>query len=101
MLSSHAGKINFDRSAIVAVWQKGRIIPGRDPNEYRLDMCGKTIRFAAYGHQNSYGWEIDHIVPLALGGGHELSNLQPLYWRNNRAKADTYPWHCQNGFCDQ
>ena len=41
-----------------------------------------------------YGWEVDHIVPLAKGGLHKLSNLQvvPTTW--NRVKGarncDTY-----------
>ena len=29
-----------------------------------------------------FGWEIDHIVPLADGGPDDLSNLTP-YWRAN------------------
>ena len=35
-----------------------------------------------------YGWDVDHIVPLAKGGLHKLSNLQvvPSSW--NRAKKD-------------
>jgi hypothetical protein len=31
---------------------------------------------------------------VALGGTHELSNLQPLHWANNLRKGDNYPWHC-------
>ena len=37
------------------------------------------------------GWEIDHIVPAARGGGDDLSNLQPSQWENNRRKGDDYP----------
>ena len=35
-----------------------------------------------------YTWEVDHIVPLAKGGLHKLSNLQvvPMAW--NRSKGD-------------
>ena len=35
-----------------------------------------------------YTWEVDHIVPLAKGGLHKLSNLQvvPMTW--NRSKGD-------------
>jgi len=35
--------------------------------------------------------EIDHIKPVAKGGGDELENLQPLYWKTNRAKSDSWP----------
>ena len=35
-----------------------------------------------------YVWEVDHILPLAKGGLHKLSNLQvvPMTW--NRSKGD-------------
>lgn len=80
-----------------AVWQKGQRIPGYDQAEWRQDSCGRAIRYSDHADTTSqYGWEIDHIVPKAKGGGDELSNLQPLYWENNRRKGDTYPWHCEN-----
>ena len=36
-------------------------------------------------------WEIDHIKSVAKGDGDELDNLQPLYWKTNRQKGDTWP----------
>lgn len=49
-----------------------------------------------YGNVNSeYGWEIDHIKPVAKFGTDDLDNLQPLQWKNNRGKSDNYPhWSC-------
>ncbi len=44
-----------------------------------------------HGQIVQYGWEIDHIKPVALGGSDDLSNLQPLQWENNRTKGDEYP----------
>ena len=41
-----------------------------------------------------FGWEIDHIKPVSKGGTDNLSNLQPLYWENNRSKGDKLDWKC-------
>ncbi|KUG25132.1 hypothetical protein ASZ90_005048 [hydrocarbon metagenome] len=41
-----------------------------------------------------YGWEIDHIIPLSLGGTDDIANLQPLHWENNRKKSDNLEWSC-------
>ena len=51
----------------------------------------------SYGDRSSpYGWEIDHIKPVAQGGSDELSNLQPLHWENNAHKSDNWPnWTCK------
>lgn len=77
------------------VWQKGRTIPGFDAGVWRHDTCGAVMRYNEHGNTNSeYGWEIDHIRPQAKGGQTTWDNLQPLNWKNNRAKSDTYPWSC-------
>ena len=84
----------FDEQTIEAVWQKGTPEPGL--TIYRKDKCSASIERQKYGKVEQYGWEIDHIKPVALGGGDELSNLQPLQWENNRHKSDSYPnWTCK------
>lgn len=83
---------SFDDATKLAVWNKGRIILGYSPNEFRRDACGATMSWYRYGDiNNPQGWEIDHIKPVSRGGGDELANLQPLQWENNRSKADSYP----------
>jgi hypothetical protein len=70
----------------LSVWAKGRPIANYDAGVWRYDHAGQPIRFADYGDRNSqYGWEIDHIVPIALGGGDHLDNLRPRHWRTNCA----------------
>lgn len=86
---------SFDQWTINTVWQKGQVVPGYDPNEYRKDRCGAWMRKASYGTTGDYGWEIDHAYPVSRGGTDDMSNLQPLHWRNNRGKGDDYPtWYC-------
>ena len=78
-----------------AVWRKGRMQSGYDPAQVRKDNCNKLIRRTDYGKQSTYGWEVDHIRPVASGGGDQPGNLQPLHWQNNRHKADNFPnWTC-------
>ena len=85
----------FAATTIGAVWNKGTVINGHDPKIWRRDICGHAMKLTDYGNTGSdYGWEVDHKIPVARGGNDLLTNLQPLYWGNNRKKSDTYPWNC-------
>ena len=85
----------FNEATLQTVWNKGRIIPGHDSNEWRHDGCGAAIQRSKHGDTSSkHGWEIDHIKPVARSGTDDLSNLQPLQWNLNRDKGDTFPWTC-------
>lgn len=78
--------MSFNDATVIAVWRKGNVVPGYDPNVTRKDKCGAWIRYSEYGNRKSqYGWEIDHINP---NGSDALSNLQPLQWENNVDKSD-------------
>jgi len=77
------------------IWRKGKFIAGHDPNILRSDICGAAMMYSKHGDRESpYGWEIDHINPVANGGGDNPENLQPLYWKNNADKADKLNWKC-------
>ncbi len=80
----------FDAETIQAVWDKAQASPGYAP--LKLDAFGSLIWRQGYGQLGSkFGWEIDHIVPVAKGGSDDLDNLQPLQWENNRRKGDECP----------
>lgn len=71
-------------------WSKAFAVPGRDPRVIRKDNCGAWIKWTEYGNtDNEWGWEIDHIYPVARGGTNIHTNLQALHWKNNRAKGDS------------
>lgn len=69
---------------IDAVWQKGRLIPGENPNVWRTDCYGNMIFYADYANIDSvFGWLIDHVVSPVYGGSDNIENLQPVQWEGN------------------
>jgi hypothetical protein len=79
----------FDELTIEAVWKKGT--PEPNCPSFRKDVCGASMKRDMYGKQEDWGWEIDHIKPVAKGGTDEIENLLPLQWENNRHKSDDWP----------
>jgi len=82
------------------IWQKARSIEKKtflnhdvqnSNDEFRLDDLGAIIKYGDYGTESKYGWNIDHILPIAKGGTDDSINLQVLHWKNNKAKGDDFP----------
>lgn len=82
----------MDERTINNVWGRATTVEGFDPNQFRKDACGAWIIRNHYGLRNSiYGWEIDHVYPIALGGGDDDDNLRAMQWENNMSKGNDYP----------
>jgi hypothetical protein len=74
----------------VAVWLNAEPIDGKNSKLWRKDPCGALMYWEDYADTSSqYGWEVDHINPVTLGGNDSIGNLQALHWQNNRSKADS------------
>jgi 5-methylcytosine-specific restriction endonuclease McrA len=59
-----------------------------DRTDGRCHLCGKRLRFSAYGlHRESGCWEIEHSRAQALGGGTWFGNLYAACVSCNRAKC--------------
>ena len=83
----------WDEEVKQTVWQKGQLLLKFAPEEFRRDVTGFAMKYSDFGNQSSmYGWEIDHVFPVALGGNDSITNLQPLHWTNNLDKGDSLSW---------
>lgn len=81
---------NFSQDRLDQIWDKGTVIPGKNPDLYRADKFGNTMYKPSYGLYSPMGWNVDHSKPQAEGGTNHLNNLQPMNSRANCSKSDKY-----------
>lgn len=82
----------FTQKQIQQVWEKGDVIPGKDPDRYRIDAYGNEIFRNSYGKDSPMGWQVDHKHPVSKGGSDQIRNLQPLQSAENKRKGNKYPY---------
>jgi 5-methylcytosine-specific restriction endonuclease McrA len=58
-----------------------------DRDGHRCGLCGDPLDLAVKHPDPAYA-SIDHVVPLAQGGGNDLANLQLAHLRCNLSKRD-------------
>lgn len=81
----------MNNELIRQVWEKANKIEGLDPTLFRKDACGAIMSWAHFDQDTSFGWVIDHIFPISLGGDDHLINLRAMNIANDRSKGDDYP----------
>lgn len=69
----------MDQEFLTRLWNKASKIDGLNPLIYRKDACGALIMRDKFGMENPFGWVIDHIFPVDLGGDNHFDNLRPLH----------------------
>lgn len=70
----------------IAAWGQCKLADGLlGAFGYRIDAFGNLIRLDDFGKQTEYGWEVDHTIPLAIGGQDSLANVRALHWHANRS----------------
>ena len=58
-------------------------------NEVGYDFDGCEVRKGSYDQNGSqYGWNIDHIYPVSLGGSDDFSNLQVTHMATNAERGN-------------
>ncbi|MBN2378221.1 HNH endonuclease [candidate division WOR-3 bacterium] len=79
--------MNYTYNIILKVWEKAQILEGKNPALWRADDHGVLMYREHYGnHESIFGWEVTHIIPIALGGKDEISNLKPTHCRTRKSK---------------
>jgi hypothetical protein len=89
MASKRKGSISADDAAKQYAWSVCRPCAGFDEDDWRFDSYGRPMKWDSYGDRSAqYGWEIDHIRPLAEGGSKDHGNLQALHWQSRARRVE-------------
>ncbi|WP_368046071.1 HNH endonuclease [Rhizobium sp. CBN3] len=62
-----------------------------DRDKWKCQICGCTTPRKLRGTYDDRAPELDHIMPLSLGGAHSYMNTQCACRRCNAAKSNTPP----------
>jgi hypothetical protein len=72
---------------------------GCTPQELKTHIENKFTEGMCWENHGTFGWHIDHIIPLSSANNDEelkklchYTNLQPLWWEDNLKKRDFVPF---------
>lgn len=83
---------NFALEMVESIWKRDAEMEGLDSNLFRKDACGAVMARSQYGMRDSnFGWEIDHVYPIAMGGDDNIENLRAMQWENVESKGSDFP----------
>ena len=83
---------NFALEMAESIWNRAAEMEGLDPELFRKDACGAGMARSQYGMRDSnFGWEIDHVYPIAMGGDDNIENLRAMQWENVESKGSDFP----------
>lgn len=76
-----------------ACWGRTSPVSGQiNAWDFRKDCLGNLVRYADFGNRHSpFGWELEYIVPIRLGGSSDAENLQALHWKASAARSEAVP----------
>lgn len=55
------------------------------------DISGRLISKTQFNTTHEHSWNIDHILPMSMGGTDILENIIPVHKKTNEEKAASFP----------
>ena len=78
---------DYSEDRLDQIWEKGHVVRGKTPDQYRKDDNGNLMYRGSYGKYSPMGWNVDHKVAQANGGSATRRKLRPLNSRENSRKG--------------
>lgn len=86
---------NYTETEKRKAWNKCSEVQGRNPDDWRKDICGALIKYDQYRTDDEFSWDIDHIIPRAMfeddGKPDIPENRIAMHKGNNDSKKDDFP----------